>query len=125
MTGEQDPGCRKCMIWDKEDQDEDMFAFVKKLTHLRKERATFGNHGDIRFIQASSETNHVMYEKTSDEETILFIVNNSPHELVVTLPDGTQGKVLHDIWNDEEFAADADVLQAKLPAYGFQILSYK
>jgi hypothetical protein len=66
-----------------------------------------------------------MYEKTSDEETILFIVNNSPHELVVTLPDGTQGKVLHDIWNDEEFAADADVLQAKLPAYGFQILSYK
>ncbi|CAG9623433.1 alpha-glycosidase [Sutcliffiella rhizosphaerae] len=124
LTGEQDPGCRKCMEWDKEKQDVDMFEFVKKLTTLRKAFPVFGNHGQLRFIEANNETNHLIYEKHSGEETILFIINNSKEELVVTLPDYTKGKVLTDLWNDSEFAANADTLQAKLPPFGFQILKY-
>ncbi len=128
MTGEQDPGCRKCMVWEEEKQDRDMFDFVKKLIELRKELPVFGNHGDIRFIEANDETNHVMYEKVSDStgERILFVINNSDKDLIVTLPDGVKGTVLRDLWNGEEFAfaADATALQVKLPAYGFQILAY-
>ena len=93
-----------------------------------KELPVFGNHGDIRFIEANDESNHVMYEKISDStgERILFVINNSDKDLIVTLPDGVKGTVLRDLWNGEEFAfaIDATALQVKLPAYGFQILGY-
>jgi glycosidase len=124
ITGEQDPGCRKCMPWEKEKQDLDMFAFVKKLIQLRKEKSSFGNHGEIHFIEANNDTNHVIYEKTSIHETILFLVNNSSQEIIVSLPESTHDKVLRDLWNDTDFAAEAESLQAKLPAYGFHILAY-
>ena len=36
LDGGFDPGCRKCMIWDEEKQDHEMFAFMQKLIKLRK-----------------------------------------------------------------------------------------
>lgn len=36
MTGTDDPGCRKCMVWDTADQDLEMYQFVKSLITLRK-----------------------------------------------------------------------------------------
>ena len=36
MTGTDDPGCRKCMVWDTADQDLEMYQFVKSLIALRK-----------------------------------------------------------------------------------------
>ena len=35
MEGEMDPDCRRCMIW--EEQDEELLAFVKQLIALRKQ----------------------------------------------------------------------------------------
>ncbi|MCA1031012.1 alpha-glycosidase [Bacillus timonensis] len=124
MTGEQDPGCRKCMIWDENEQDRDLFNHISKLLTLRKEHQAFKNN-DIRFVEANDETNHVIYEKSNDGEKYSFILNNSEEdlELKVTL-NGVTGRGVTDIWSNETFVPESDVLQIRLKPFGFKILKY-
>src|SRR5699024_639044 len=42
MTGENDPGCRACMIWDETEQNIDLFHYVQALIRLRKSHPAFG-----------------------------------------------------------------------------------
>ena len=37
VTGSMDPDCRRCMPWGIEDQDQDMYTFVKKLIRIRRD----------------------------------------------------------------------------------------
>lgn len=36
MTGGEDPDCRRGMLWDEDKQDQEMFAYYKKLIQIRK-----------------------------------------------------------------------------------------
>lgn len=102
MTGGDsgDPSFRKCMIWDEAAQDRDLFHFVQKLIALRKTYKAFGTYGQFTVLEASNETNHLIYAKVYNDETIVFAINNGAEQVTVTLPvkDYTQG---HDLWNDE------------------------
>ncbi|MCP8968268.1 alpha-glycosidase [Ectobacillus ponti] len=119
MTGEQDPGCRKCMIWDQEKQDRDMFGFLSSLIRLRKENEAFGNRGTFRFVTADSSKNYVMYTKTAASETLLFTLNNSDEPVTVTIP--------------EAFAGASDLFTGEKPTgstltvapHGYQVLTVK
>lgn len=121
LTGGQDPLCRKCMVWEEEKQDRDLFTHVQKLISLRKAYQSF-TRGELRFIETNDETNHLVYTKTYENETIVFIINNSEREIDVALPFSLKGKKLTNLWTNEQFAAEADQLKATLPPYGFLIL---
>jgi cyclomaltodextrinase / maltogenic alpha-amylase / neopullulanase len=121
MTGGQDPGCRKCMVWEEEKQDRDLFNHVKKLISLRKTYSAFGNRSELKFVEANDETNHLIYTKTYENEMIIFVINNSENDLSLPLPFNLKGKKLTNLWTDEEFAAEAEVLTAQVPAKGFLI----
>lgn len=121
LTGGQDPLCRKCMVWEKEKQDRDLFSHVQKLISLRRTYRSF-SRGELHFIEANDETNHLVYTKTYEQETIVFLLNNSDRKLDITLPLSLKGKRLTDLWTNEQFAAEADQLRATLPPYGFLIL---
>ncbi|KAA0546477.1 alpha-glycosidase [Bacillus sp. BGMRC 2118] len=115
MTGGQDPGCRKCMIWDKEKQDLELFGFVKKLIALRKTEPAFGNQGSFQFIEANDETNHVIYKKTVENESLLFIINNSATDLEIEAPISTTATDL----------LTGDIVEPgsiQLQTYGFKVL---
>ena len=45
MDGGMDPDCRKCMVWDTEEQDHTLFTHVQTLISLRKQYKAFGGHG--------------------------------------------------------------------------------
>lgn len=45
MEGEMDPDCRRCMIW--EEQDEELLAFVKQLIALRKQFSEVFSYGTM------------------------------------------------------------------------------
>lgn len=117
MTGGQDPGCRKCMVWEKEQQNSDLFEHVKKLIHLRKVSPAFGNQGTIEFVEADDETNHLVYRKTFGNESLLFIVNNSEKRLTVNL--NKQAASYIDIWQDDSSLTSNSL---EFAAYGFRIL---
>jgi cyclomaltodextrinase / maltogenic alpha-amylase / neopullulanase len=121
MTGGADPGCRKCMIWEKEKQDRDLFNHVKKLISLRKKYPAFGSRGELKFVEANDQTNHFIYTKIYENEMIIFAINHSENNLLIPLPFNLKGKKLTNLWTDEEFAAEAEELMTNIPAKGFLI----
>ncbi len=124
MSGEMDPGCRKCMIWDEEEQDKDMFHFVAQLIRLRKENSAFGNYGTFQFVTASNETNHVMYTKTFEKQTVLFVFNNSDEEITVGVPFNLKGKKITNLLTGEKVSYGVEHVDLVLAAHGFVVLEF-
>lgn len=73
MDGENDPGCRKCMIWDKEKQDTELFKFVQSLIKLRNETPSLYT-GDIVH---HPHNDVLVFEKRYEDEKIFIIINPS------------------------------------------------
>ncbi|WP_067730789.1 glycoside hydrolase family 13 protein [Oceanobacillus damuensis] len=100
MTGENDPGCRKCMVWDKDKQDSNLKSFIKKLIHLRNSEPAFGNDGTFQIVESSAETNHLIYSKTYHEEKIYIIINPGETSIKAAVKVDFPDKTVKDLWND-------------------------
>nr|WP_259547491.1 glycoside hydrolase family 13 protein [Heyndrickxia oleronia] len=121
MTGGQDPGCRKCMIWDKQEQDLELFEFVQKLISLRKNVPALGNKGEFHIIESNTETNHIIYEKRSKNESIFIAINNSEQSIQIKIPFLAKNDEVTNLWNNEK-QLTSDVEELSLPSLGFTIL---
>ncbi|WP_442593838.1 glycoside hydrolase family 13 protein [Neobacillus sp. D3-1R] len=113
ITGGMDPGCRKCMAWNEEEQDFDLLQFITKLIQLRHTNPAFGNNGEIQFID--SKLDCVMYTKSYKNEKLLFIFN--PTDKMVTLPVPSEYKFSS---LNQQVINDTNI---NLAAHGVEILS--
>jgi cyclomaltodextrinase / maltogenic alpha-amylase / neopullulanase len=120
MDGNQDPGCRKCMVWDKDKQDLKMFAHIQRLISLRKSYKAFGSAAEFSFID-TKEPSCVMYVKSDGEEQILFALNNDAKETTIRLPEQLQRTHITDLYADKTFVTDENLT---IPAKGFSILRF-
>jgi glycosidase len=77
MTGGQDPGCRACMVWDKDNENNDLLEYVTALIHLRKSDALFGNDARFRFLRTDDDKGLIIFEKYNANNRAVFVVNNS------------------------------------------------
>jgi len=118
MTGGKEPESRKCMIWDKENQDLDMFAFVQKLILLRKQFKLFRTNKNFSFPEASKDENTLSYRKSDHDSDILIVINNHDQVKEATLPIDYQNKIINDLWNAEE---KKTTLKIELKPYSFHI----
>ncbi|MFD1017812.1 alpha-glycosidase [Thalassobacillus hwangdonensis] len=121
MNGGQDPGCRACMIWDEDGQDRDLFEFVKQLLTFRKQIPAFGNGAGFRFLQSDDENGTIVYEKTNEEEQLIFIVNNSG--LAQTIEIEYMGEAV-ELFTEESYHPEKSN-SVQLPAYGFKVFHVK
>ncbi|MGV3466299.1 MAG: alpha-glycosidase [Heyndrickxia sp.] len=122
MIGDQDPGCRKCMVWDKEKQDQELLSFVKKLIQLRKQNPAFCNDGEFCFVEADRNKNYIVYQKQSKKETLMFVINNSDKNIMIPLPTISENQHILDLWNNEYVEASKEV---ELPSFGFAVWKFK
>ncbi|MDC3418585.1 alpha-glycosidase [Aquibacillus salsiterrae] len=103
LTGGQDPGCRKCMVWDEKEQDRELFTYLKTLITLRKMEPAFGTHASFQFLYTDDDTNTVVYEKQTNDQRLIFILNNNNQAQTIdlshlSLPTGTNlltGEITH------------------------------
>ncbi|WP_181349173.1 glycoside hydrolase family 13 protein [Thalassobacillus sp. CUG 92003] len=103
MTGGEDPDCRKCMVWDSQEQDRDLFSFVQHLLTLRTRHSAFGSRGSFHFAFHDDKQGILAYRKVTPHETLLFILNNSSSKSIVHSDDLDQHSV-HDLWNGEQIS---------------------
>ncbi len=96
IAGGQDPGCRACMIWDDQEQNQELLNYVQVLIHLRKSEPVFGNGGSFRFMYANNENNSIIYEKYNDNKRIVFVVNNSAQQVSIPVAKELVDKELHE-----------------------------
>ncbi|WP_221563735.1 alpha-glycosidase [Alkalihalobacillus sp. TS-13] len=115
LDGGKDPGCRKCMEWDESKHDMELRSFVSRLIGLRKKEESLQGKGHIRFIDTGSVDNVVVYERSTSDERILVVINNSAERSVIGLPQGNY----RDLWNEDRTFTGG---QVEVEAYGFKIL---
>lgn len=95
MWGATDPYCRKPMLWDEflyddeknpsivnegevysQEVDNELFQWYKKLIKIRKENRVLV-YGRFNELLADNERNVIAYERISEEDSIIVVLNNS------------------------------------------------
>lgn len=122
MEGQDDPGCRECMKWDEQDQDLELFSFMKKLIALRNQEPLLRNKGKLCFIQADSENHLLVYSKDENPEKIIIAINNSDKSITTSISLGRNEPSLSDLWTNERLMPNGNQITRSLPPYGFSIL---
>lgn len=75
MTGENDPDCRKSMVWDKNIWDKDILFLYKKLIKIRKKFKSLREG----LFETIVKFNHVYaFRRAVNGESVLVILNSGP-----------------------------------------------
>ena len=122
LSGEQDPGCRGCMVWHEDQQDSDMLSFMKKLIKLRNSYPVLANDGAFSILMADESTNVLCYQRENNKQLVLIIINLSSQIQTLPLPVKLKDRTIHDLWNEEEYAAHSNELSITLNANEFALL---
>lgn len=86
MEGENDPDCRRGMIWDKKRQDRELLQWYQDLASLRRTRPVLRT-GNCRTVMANGAANVFGFCRYDDQDQIVVLVNNSAHERQVPMAD--------------------------------------
>lgn len=125
MGGGADPGCRRCMLWDEEEQDRELFAFYQSIIALRKSSLTLRT-GSLTFLHAKEGSQAVVYSRSDESGQFIIAINNDKKQAVVEvqLEDaGNTGGEWVDAFTEVSFAAArASSLSLTLPPYGYLVL---
>ena len=89
LDGGHDPDCRKCMIWDEEKQDRQLFAFFQSMIALRKKHAALRT-GTFRFVEASGSL--VAYERKDERDRFVIAINAGDRPCELSLPSADGGR---------------------------------
>ena len=82
LNGADDPGCRKCMIWDIEKQNTELFTHYKTMISIRKHNKAL-IYGDYKAIYCKE--NVLVFERSYGGETLLIAINNNDEEYKIEM----------------------------------------
>jgi cyclomaltodextrinase / maltogenic alpha-amylase / neopullulanase len=74
LDGGQDPGCRKCMEWDENKQDRELFRFFAGLVRLRLDHRALRD-GSLEVLHAEPGRGTLSYAREADGERFLVALN--------------------------------------------------
>ncbi|MFY0779911.1 glycoside hydrolase family 13 protein [Peribacillus simplex] len=120
LTGGKDPGCRKCMVWEEEKQNTELFNEIKALIHLRKEERLLANAGKFKFLNTNGNENIVAYQKYNGERAVVILINPTDVQQSFTLPIDLKGRTLTDLRTKET----TQECQFELGGYQYKILAF-
>ncbi|AZR72218.1 alpha-glycosidase [Anoxybacter fermentans] len=79
LEGGNDPDCRRCMPWDEEEQDLNLFNHYRKLIQIRRKYEAL-RKGEFRTIYKDEATGIYIFERYTENERVLVIINNGLKE---------------------------------------------
>ncbi|MFP3509001.1 alpha-glycosidase [Peribacillus sp. SIMBA_075] len=120
LTGGMDPGCRKCMVWEEEKQNTELFNEIKTLILLRKEERLLANDGKFKFLDTAGNENIVAYQKYNGERSVLILINPTDVQQSFTLPFDLKGRTLTDL-RTKETTQESKI---ELGGYQYKILAF-
>ncbi|MCM3165310.1 glycoside hydrolase family 13 protein [Peribacillus frigoritolerans] len=119
LTGDMDPGCRKCMVWEEEKQNTELLNEIKALIHLRKEERLLANDGEFKFLDTAGNENIVAYQKYNEKRSVVILINPTDVKQSFTLPVDLKGRTLTDLRTKET----TQVGKFELGGYQYKILA--
>ena len=129
MWGADDPDCRKPMVWDdieyedethhpfdkkrktdKVEQDKDLLNFYKSLIKFRKENIAF-KYDDIEFILEDDENNTLAYTRTYNDQEIIVVFNKSKESKLIKIKAFYNGTYQDALNPSQSFESDNNSLE--------------
>ncbi|MGY0434455.1 glycoside hydrolase family 13 protein [Bacillus rugosus] len=103
LDGEHDPLCRKCMVWEKEKQNQGMLRFMKRLIALRKQENALLTEGNLEWNLLDDQNHFISFSRTLDEKTLMYFFNQGDAARHVSLRDLKieRNKKIYDVWTDQ------------------------
>ncbi len=103
LDGENDPLCRKCMVWEKEKQNQDMLQFMKRLIALRKQESTLLTEGHLEWSLLDDQNDFISFSRTLDEKILIYFFNQGNVVQHVSLLDLNieRNKRICDAWTEQ------------------------
>ncbi|MDO8226820.1 glycoside hydrolase family 13 protein [Bacillus cabrialesii] len=103
LDGENDPLCRKCMVWEKEKQNQDMLRFMKRLIALRKQEHTLLTEGNLEWILLDDQNDLISFSRTLNEKTMIYFFNQGEGTRHISLRDLNieRNKKICDVWTEQ------------------------
>ena len=117
IGGGKDPDCRRAFPWDRDEQDEDLRAWVKRLISLRKKLVSL-RRGEYERIFLDRKRCAYAFARTLGDEAVLVVLNASDSHRYLRLPVETlawrDGRIVHDLLGREEYIISDDELVVRL-----------
>ncbi|MGY3765429.1 glycoside hydrolase family 13 protein [Vagococcus vulneris] len=85
MNGGGDPDCRKCMVWDPNQQDQQFYEFMQQLIQLRKDEQQILSYGSLKFDVLDNENRLVICTRQLEDQQIIGIFNNGEKDQTVSI----------------------------------------
>lgn len=108
---------RQCMIWEEEEQDKELFDFIKKLIAFRKEKESFRT-ADFKWIELCTCSKTVLYQKTTPKEILFVLLHNGEKTEILNLPQELKGMEVTDCISTSKINLDESI---ELRPYDFRI----
>ncbi|QJD83808.1 glycoside hydrolase family 13 protein [Cohnella herbarum] len=126
MTGGEDPGCRKPMIWDDRLRNTSVLTHYKELISLRKQYAAL-REGEFKEWFVDEATNSFGFIRRLDGQCVGIVLNNSPdeHPFKLEAPRGVAIHGVDKLYGSDEFEWDRGLLTGSLSPYHAVILLLK
>ncbi|MEJ6952550.1 glycoside hydrolase family 13 protein [Natronospora cellulosivora (SeqCode)] len=124
MEGGDDPDCRRCMIWDKEEQDLEFFNYYKKLITLRRNFVSL-RRGALKTIIIDEVKNIFAFMRSYKDQKKLVIINNSSiaQKYYLKAEHLDYQRKIEDHLTGESCTLKNDAYMIELPEYSARILS--
>lgn len=90
MEGFDDPDNRKCMIWEEDKQDRDMFEFTKDLIAFRKKYQKIFSYGELIWHDARDDELLVGFKRTLGDDQLIFYFNSDEEATTIHFPDDAE-----------------------------------
>ncbi|MFT8872550.1 MAG: glycoside hydrolase family 13 protein [Sporolactobacillus sp.] len=110
MDGENDPLCRKCMVWEKDAQDADMLMFTKQLIRLRKVYQSLLTYGQLQWLKVDDQHKLLVFQKEQAGRALIFMFNRGQEAQSVELSPYRVD--LTDVWTGETQRASEVMIAA-------------
>ena len=113
LTGGEDPDCRKCMVWEEEQQDLELYGFTKELIYLRKRLSEILINGTTCWELVDDSRNVIHFSRELNGQKIHAIFNQGQEAYLIE----QQSEVM--------FSQNSELLndgKAEIQQYGFLIM---
>lgn len=113
LSGKHDPDNRRCMIWEKDKQNQDILNHIKTLIKLRNKYNAFKST-EFEWIEVNDDYEFIIFKK----EGLYFFMSKRYKSHDIILPKELQNTTVKDIYSNKIIALGTNI---EIGSYGFYI----